>query len=65
MAPSKQTPFYRVYLLTAWQEPTGDESTQWRFRLEDPRSGRRQGFADAATLVAALQSGLSDEKKPG
>ncbi len=51
-------PYYRIYLLTVWQEKNRGPPAQitWRFRLEDPRSGRQQAFADAVTLMAALQA---------
>ena len=51
-------PYYRIYLLTVWQERNRGppEEIIWRFRLEDPRSGRQQGFADAATLMRALEA---------
>lgn len=51
-------PYYRIYLLTVWQEQNRGppESIIWRFRLEDPRTGRQQGFADAVTLMSALQA---------
>ncbi len=54
---SKQ-PYYRIYLLTVWQEQNRGppERIVWRFRLEDPRTGRQQAFADAATFMAALQA---------
>lgn len=55
MAP--KPPYYRIYLLTVWQEQSrGPPLMTWRFRLEDPRSGRQQLFADAATLMNALQA---------
>lgn len=49
-------PYYRIYLLTVWQERNRGppEQSTWRFRLEDPRSGRQQLFADAAGLMVAL-----------
>ena len=54
---NSKPPYYRIYLLTVWQEQSRGppERVTWRFRLEDPRSGRQQAFADAATLLAALQ----------
>ena len=56
MAPN--LPYYRIYLLTVWQEQSrGPPSLMTcRFRLEDPRSGWQQIFADAATLMNALQT---------
>lgn len=56
MAP--KPPYYRIYLLIVWQEQSRGPPPliTWRFRLEDPRSGRQQLFADAATLMNALQT---------
>lgn len=53
---STKPPYYRIYLLTVWQEQSRGPPTPiiWRFRLEDPRTGRQQVFADAATLLRAL-----------
>jgi hypothetical protein len=50
-------PQYRTYLLTFWEERNGDpaESAVWRYSLEDPRTGRRRGFADLQALIAALE----------
>ena len=50
-------PYYRIYLLTVWQEQNRGppDLITWRFRLEDPRSGRQQVFADAMTLLTALE----------
>lgn len=52
----KKSPYYRIYLLTVWQEhnPTQAELITWRFRLEDPRSGQQSVFADGATLMNTL-----------
>lgn len=54
---NSKPPYYRIYLLTVWQEQNRGppERIVWRFRLEDPRSGRLQAFADVATLMAAIQ----------
>jgi predicted ester cyclase len=54
---TSKPPYYRIYLLTAWQERNRGppETITWRFRLEDPRNGRQQAFADAATFMSALQ----------
>ena len=52
-----QSPYYRIYLLTVWQERSRGPpvAITWRFRLEDPRTGRQQVFADATKLMSALQ----------
>jgi hypothetical protein len=60
MEPTMATklPYYRIYLLTVWQERNRGPPPliTWRFRLQDPRTGRQQLFADAATLMGALQA---------
>lgn len=50
-------PYYHIYLLTVWQERSRGPpaAITWRFRLEDPRTGRQQAFTDAGTLMSALQ----------
>lgn len=51
-------PYYRIFLLTVWQGQSRGPPPliTWRFRLEDPRTGRQQLFADATTLMNALQT---------
>ena len=58
-------PCYRCYLLTCWAEQSQDplEPMVWRFRLEDPHTGRRRGFASLEALVAGLERELGDEEK--
>jgi hypothetical protein len=53
-----QPPYYRIYLLTVWQERTRGppQRITWRFCLEDPRSGQQRLFADAASFMAALHA---------
>lgn len=48
---------YRIYLLTTWAErgQAPEQPLVWRFRLEEPRTGRQRGFSDLAALVAALE----------
>ena len=50
-------PYYRIYLLTVWQEQNRGppERSIWRFRLEDPRTGRQQLCADTMTLLTTLE----------
>jgi hypothetical protein len=54
---------YRSYLLTCWGEQSQDpfEPVVWRFRLEDPRTGQRHGFASLDALVAALQREIAEQ----
>lgn len=55
---NSKPPYYRIYLLTVWQERNRGPPEQivWRFRLEDPRTGQQKAFADAATLMLVLQA---------
>ena len=62
-------PRYRSFLITMWQERSRDTdvSAVWRFRMEDPHTGQRRGFADFEALVAALQQEIDDStaEEPG
>lgn len=55
---TSKSPYYRIYLLTVWQERNRGppETIIWRFRLEDPRTGQQQAFADATSLMTVLQA---------
>lgn len=55
-------PCYRCYLLTCWGEQSQDplEPVVWRFRLEDPRTGQRRGFASLDALVAVLEREMAE-----
>lgn len=46
------SPDYQAYLLRLWRETT---DLPWRATLEDPHTGRRQGFADLSQLIAFFQ----------
>jgi hypothetical protein len=37
----------------------------WRFRLEDPRTGQRHGFASLEALVAVLEQEMAVEGEYG
>jgi len=56
---------YRIYLLNIWEERSRDPEipVQWRFSLEHPATGQRQGFAALAALVAALQQLLTEQER--
>jgi hypothetical protein len=60
-------PVYRSYVLTLWQEHSrgASEPAVWRFRLEDPRTGQRRGFADLGALVAALKEVMGADHAQG
>ena len=55
-------PRYHTFLLTLWEERNEDPNSPavWRFRLEDPRTGQRRGFASLAELISFLQAQLVD-----
>jgi hypothetical protein len=57
-------PRYRTYLLTLWEERGREKSAHvvWRFRLEDPRTGKRRGFATVEGLVAALEEEMREAR---
>jgi hypothetical protein len=50
-------PRYRTLLLTLWEERNEDLDvpSAWRFRLEDPRTGQRQGFSSLQALMSMLE----------
>ncbi len=57
--PANKPPYYHIFLLTVWQERDRGpppSSAVWRFRLEDPRTGWRQVFVDAETLMSMLRT---------
>jgi hypothetical protein len=51
-------PRYQSYMLRCWeicsQHP--NQSTIWRFSLEDPRTGEKIGFADLDALVTFMRT---------
>jgi len=50
MSTQREASIHRIFLLTVWRE----EKETWRFLVEDPRSGRRRGFAGVVALVEGL-----------
>lgn len=62
MVAELQAPVYRIYLLTVWREPDQAEAVDygWRFHLTDPQTGKRYGFTNPASLLAALQQAVLD-----
>jgi hypothetical protein len=49
---------YRAYILRLWQERPASPAhpAVWRFSVEDPRTGQRQGFGSLEKLTAYLQA---------
>lgn len=60
----EKPPRYRSYLLTFWEErsQSPEVAAVWRFRLEDPRTGRRRGFANLEEVVAFIQTELAGDE---
>ncbi|HSJ56434.1 MAG TPA: hypothetical protein VLC95_04585 [Anaerolineae bacterium] len=47
---------YHSYLLRFWQDCVTPAAPIWRFSLEDPLTGRRQGFASLESFLIYLQA---------
>ena len=58
---ANKPPRRRAYMLHMWEERLGPnaQAATWRFRLEDPHSGKIRGFGDLAALTRFLQAELS------
>ena len=56
-------PRYHTFLVTLWEERNQDSNlpSVWRFRLEDPRTGQRWGFANLQALVAVLEQEMVED----
>ncbi len=53
-------PGYQAYLLRFWKEQDWKTETySWRFSLENPRTGQRQGFASLEALVSFVQATMA------
>jgi hypothetical protein len=65
MAARTKSLVYHIYLLTVWpvQDPTQAGEGGWHFHLTDPQTGKRYGFTNSITLLAALQT-LTREQPP-
>ena len=50
------TPIHRTYLLTIWEERSkqAEPDNVWRYRLEDPHSGKKYLFATLAEVTQFL-----------
>ncbi|MBN1657783.1 MAG: hypothetical protein JXA93_05245 [Anaerolineae bacterium] len=47
---------YYSYLLRFWQECPTSGNPVWHFSLEDPLTGRSQGFASLGSFLAYLRA---------
>ena len=60
----RDPPRYHTFLVTLWEERNQDPTlpSVWRFRLEDPHTGQRRGFANLKKLVAALEHEMVEDQ---
>jgi hypothetical protein len=67
MSFSRNPPRSYTYVLTLWEEreQVADSPAVWRFRLEDPRTGKRLGFSTLEGLLDALRREVSEARKDG
>lgn len=56
---SKKNGQYDSYLLRIWR---GDEKKQWRWMLQNVRTGEQKGFRDMDALVRFLSSVYSESQ---
>ncbi len=48
---------YQAYLLRIWRDhKRPDDTSPWRFSLEDPHTGARRGFQNLEMLTAFLRT---------
>ncbi|MDX1435892.1 MAG: hypothetical protein R3335_03715 [Anaerolineales bacterium] len=56
----EESPSYQSYLLRCWQE----ESSEWRFRLQDVQTGEQTGFTDLNELLEFLRALIDENPYP-
>ena len=55
---------YQAYLLRFWEESGSEtEATTWRLSLEDPRTGKRRGFASLEALISHIKLEMAKGKQ--
>jgi hypothetical protein len=62
-----EPPRYRAFMLRCWEvrSPDAGGPVTWRFSIEDPNTGQKQGFADLEALVAFLGDELGGPSNRG
>ena len=67
MSFSRNPPRSYTYVLTLWEEreQEAESPAVWRFRLEDPRTGRRHGFSTVEGLMDAVRREVNEARKEG
>jgi hypothetical protein len=67
MSFSPNPPRSHTYVLTLWEERDldADSPAVWRYRLEDPRTGKRRGFSTVEGLMDALRREVNEARKDG
>ena len=67
MSFSNNPPRSHSYVLTLWEERGQDGQAEevWRYRLEDPRTGKRQGFSTLEGLMDAVRREVNTARRDG
>jgi hypothetical protein len=65
MSFSRNPPRSYTYVLTLWEEreQDADSLAVWRFRLEDPRTGKQRGFPTVEGLLDAVRREVNEATK--
>ncbi len=61
----KKCPIIYPNVVCCWQERSvhaGREMMVWRFRLQNPHTNQRRGFATLEYLLVSLQAELADDE---
>ena len=53
------SPTYQTYIMRWWSEHP-QKSDEWRFVLESPRSGRKQGFTEIEKMLDSIRQEFTD-----
>ena len=66
MGSQDRPPRYRSFLLRFWEErgKRADNANEWRFSLEDPRTGERTGFPTLEKLFTFIREATGQGKPP-
>ncbi len=62
---ARKPPGYRSYILRCWAEHSlveDNQGGQFRFSLEDPHTGERQGFVNIQALTEFVQHPMEDAR---
>lgn len=62
---AEATPRYTIYLLTTWasEGENASDPSNWRFRLENPRTKEARGFVGVAALMRGVTAMIEENQK--